>query len=87
MGLQPIPSNRMTRNAIAREQVRAGVVECPLCERQVAAPSDHLLVYGAVESLTAENADAIECPACTGVTFIDDTTSTADAPDTSNAPG
>ena len=71
----------MTRDAIIREQVRAGVVECPLCERQIAAPTDHLLAYGAVESLTAENADALECPACTGVTFIVDPPDPTDAPD------
>jgi hypothetical protein len=76
----------MTRNAIAREQVRAGVVECPLCERQIAAPTDHLLVYGAVDSLTAENADALECPACTGVTFVEDGADVAEEPNATDAP-
>jgi ribosomal protein S27E len=59
-------------NVIPREQVRAGVVECPLCGRQVAAPTDHLLVYSSVERVAADTADAIECPACGGVTFIVD---------------
>lgn len=62
----------MTRNVVHRERLRAGVVECPLCGRQLAAPTDHLLVYGVVEEVTAENADAIECPACDGVTFVVD---------------
>lgn len=60
----------MTRNEIPREDLRAGVVECPLCERQVPHPTDHAFVYGAVDAVTAENADAVECPACTGVTFV-----------------
>lgn len=60
----------MTRNEIRRENLRAGVVECPLCGRQIAEPTDHLFVYGAADAVTAENADALECPACTGVTFV-----------------
>lgn len=59
-------------NLVPRERLRAGVVECPLCGRQLATPSDHLVVYGAVDRVTVENADAIECPVCDGVTFIDD---------------
>lgn len=62
----------MSRNAVLREQLRAGAVECPLCGRQLAGPGDHLLVYGAVDEVTVENADAIECPACGGVTFVVD---------------
>lgn len=62
----------MSPNLVFREQLRTGVVECPLCDRQVAGPIDHLLVYGAVDEVTVENADAIECPACGGVTFIVD---------------
>ncbi|WP_254537543.1 hypothetical protein [Halomarina litorea] len=60
----------MTRNEIRRDDLRAGVVECPLCERQVPDPTDHAFVYGTVDAVTAENADAVECPACTGVTFV-----------------
>jgi ribosomal protein S27E len=62
----------MSRNVVRRERVRAGVVECPLCGRQIATPTEHLLVHSSVTSVTAGNADAIECPACTGVTFIVD---------------
>lgn len=61
----------MSRNAVYRERLRAGVVECPLCGRQIAAPTDHLIVYGASRA-TVENADAIECPVCSGVTFVVD---------------
>ncbi|MEF8855945.1 MAG: hypothetical protein V5A16_00835 [Haloplanus sp.] len=60
----------MSRNVIPRDRVRAGVVECPLCGRQIATPTDHLLVYSDVERASVETADAISCPACTGVTFI-----------------
>lgn len=60
----------MSRNAVSRERLHEGVVDCPLCGRQIAEPTDHLLVYGAREQVTVENADAIRCPACTGVTFI-----------------
>ena len=70
----------MSRNVVPREQVRAGVVECPLCRRQIATPTAHLLVYSSVDAVTVDNADAIECPACTGVTFLVDET---DATDTS----
>jgi len=62
----------MTRNVVRREDLREGVVECPLCGRQIAIPTDHLIVYGVVDRLTAENADAVECPACSGVTFVED---------------
>lgn len=62
----------MEPNIVSRERLRAGVVECPLCERQLPTPSDHLLVYGAADRATVENADAIECPVCDGVSFIDD---------------
>ncbi|PSQ02825.1 hypothetical protein BRC94_00835 [Halobacteriales archaeon QS_5_70_17] len=62
----------MARNLVDRDRLRAGVVECPLCGRQLAAPTDHLLTYGAVDRITVENADAIECPVCSGVTFIED---------------
>ena len=60
----------MTRNVIPRGDLRAGVVECPLCGRQLPAPTDHLLVYGRVEEVTVANADALTCPACSGVTFV-----------------
>jgi ribosomal protein S27E len=66
----------MSRNVVFREQVRAGVVECPLCSRQIATPEDHLLVYSSVERVDAENADAIECPSCAGVTFVVDASDT-----------
>jgi ribosomal protein S27E len=69
------PGIRMTRNVVRREDLRRGVVECPLCGRQIAAPTDHLIVYGAVDRVTAENADAVECPACGGATFVEDGTS------------
>jgi len=62
----------MSRNVISRERLREGVVECPLCGRQIATPTAHLLVYSAAERADIETADAIECPACTGVTFIVD---------------
>ncbi|NHN46132.1 hypothetical protein G9464_00775 [Halostella sp. JP-L12] len=61
----------MSRNAIRRARLRAGTVDCPLCGRQIAFPADHLVVYGA-EPPTVENADAVECPACEGVTFLVD---------------
>lgn len=67
----------MSPNVVPRERLRAGVVECPLCGRQLAGPTDHLLVYGVVEEVTVENADAIECPACGGVTFVADETEDA----------
>lgn len=59
-------------NVIPRERVRAGVVECPLCGRQIAAPAEHVLVYSSVERADVDTADAIECPACGGVTFVVD---------------
>ena len=62
----------MPPNVVRRERVRAGVVECPLCERQLARPSDRLIVYGPVDEPSVENADAIECPVCEGVSFIVD---------------
>lgn len=62
----------MTENFIHRERVREGVVECPLCGRQLAEPTAHLVAFGAVDELTAETADAIECPVCEGVTFIEE---------------
>jgi len=68
----------MSRNVVRREHLRAGAVECPLCGRQIAAPTDHLIVYGAVDRATAGNADAVECPTCGGVTFVEDGTGTPD---------
>jgi ribosomal protein S27E len=62
----------LSGNVVLREQVRAGVVECPLCGRQIARPTDHLLVHSSSTTVTVENADAIECPACAGVTFVVD---------------
>jgi predicted RNA-binding Zn-ribbon protein involved in translation (DUF1610 family) len=62
----------MSGNVIARERVREGVVECPLCGRQIARPTEQLIVYSRVESAGVDTADAIECPACGGVTFVVD---------------
>lgn len=52
--------------------MREGAVDCPLCGRQIAAPTEQLVAFGVVEQLTPETADAVECPACDGVTFVDD---------------
>jgi predicted RNA-binding Zn-ribbon protein involved in translation (DUF1610 family) len=68
----------MTRNVVHRDDLRRGVVDCPLCGRQIAAPTDRLIVYGPADRLTAENADAVECPACGGVTFVEDGTGDRD---------
>jgi hypothetical protein len=68
----------VTRNVVRREDLRRGVVECLLCGRQIAVPTDHLIVYGVVDRLTSENADAVECPVCSGVTFVEDGTSDFD---------
>lgn len=62
----------MSRNVISRADLRDGVVECPLCGRQFVNPVERLVVYGAVERTTVENADAVECPVCDGVAFIVD---------------
>lgn len=62
----------MAPNVVDRERIREGIVECPLCERQLARPTNHLLVYGPADEPSVENADAIECPVCDGVTFIVD---------------
>jgi C4-type Zn-finger protein len=59
----------MTPNVVYRDRLREGVVECPLCERQWAAPREHLIVHGP-ETPTIETADAIECPVCDGVLFL-----------------
>ncbi|GGN84773.1 hypothetical protein [Haloarcula pellucida] len=59
-------------NVIDRDALRAGRVECPLCGRQLVDPMAHAVVYGAVDAVTAENADAVECPVCDGVTFVVD---------------
>jgi len=50
-------------------RLRERRVDCPLCGRQIAAPTDHLIAYG-TERATVENADAVECPGCAGVTFV-----------------
>lgn len=68
----------MSGNVVPREQVRAGVVECPLCRRQIAAPTAHLLDYSSADTVTIDDADAIECPACTGVTFLVDASDTSE---------
>ena len=60
----------MTDNTVPREHVRAGVVECPLCGRQIAEPTDHLRVFGPACDPTAGTADAVECPVCDGVSFL-----------------
>ena len=57
----------MSGNVVPRERVREGVVECPLCGRQIATPVEHVLVYSTVERADVDTADAIRCPACTGV--------------------
>lgn len=62
----------MSKNVFYRDQVRAGAVECPLCKRQLAYPTDHLVAQGVVDELTVETADAIECPVCSGLVFIKD---------------
>lgn len=59
-----------TGHSIDRDRLRAGVVECPLCERQIPEPVTHAVVYGRVDEITAETAEAVECPVCGGVTFI-----------------
>lgn len=59
-------------NSIERDRLRAGVVECPLCKRQIPEPVTHALVYGPVDVVTADNAEAVECPVCGGVTFVVD---------------
>lgn len=57
-------------HSIDRDRLRAGVVECPLCERQIPEPMRHAVVYGAVDDITVETAEAVECPVCGGVTFV-----------------
>ncbi|MDS0220848.1 hypothetical protein NDI54_05705 [Haloarcula sp. S1AR25-5A] len=59
-------------NSIDRDRLRAGVVECPLCERQIPEPVTHAIVYGAVDAVTADNAEAVACPVCDGVSFVID---------------
>lgn len=60
----------MTNNAVSRDRLRAGVVDCPLCGRQIPEPTEHLVTFGVVESVTVETADAVECPVCGGVSFL-----------------
>ena len=60
------------RNVVSRDRLRHGRVECPLCARQLAAPTDQLVAFGHVEELTPETADAVECPVCGGVSFLVD---------------
>ena len=67
----PQPGDR-DANVIPRGDLRAGVVECPLCHRQLAAPLDHAIVQGPADAVTVATADAIECPVCDGVTFVVD---------------
>ncbi|MFW6435214.1 MAG: hypothetical protein ACOCY1_02435 [Halovenus sp.] len=62
----------MTPNVVCRRSLQEGVVDCPLCGRQFATPEDRLIVYGAVDRATVENADAIQCPVCDGVVFVVD---------------
>lgn len=62
----------MAPNVVTRSALRSGVVECPLCGRQFVAPTEHLIVYGPADRVTAANADAIECPVCDGVVFVVD---------------
>jgi len=69
---------KMAPNVVSRDQVREGIVECPLCERQLARPTTHLLVYGSSDEPSIEDADAIECPVCDGVTFIIDNSGRGD---------
>lgn len=59
------------RNVVFREDVREEAADCPLCGRQIAFPREHLVAFGATDELTPETADAVECPACEGVTFLD----------------
>jgi ribosomal protein S27E len=60
----------VTTNTIPRERLRAGVVDCPLCGRQIPEPTERLVAFGRVDSVTAATADAVECPACGGVSFL-----------------
>ena len=60
----------MTTNTIPRERLHAGVVDCPLCGRQIPEPTERLVAIGRVESVTAATADAVECPVCGGVSFL-----------------
>jgi len=58
-------------NVIERAALREGIVECPLCGRQLADPLANAIVQGPGE-VTVETADAVECPVCDGVTFVVD---------------
>lgn len=60
----------MTDNTIQRERLREGVVECPLCRRQIAEPTEHLHAFGGPDEPTASTADAVECPVCDGLSFL-----------------
>ncbi|MFB6117769.1 hypothetical protein [Halosegnis sp.] len=58
-------------NVVARAAVERGVVECPLCGRQLVDVAAALVTFGPSEA-TPSTADAVECPVCEGVCFIDD---------------
>jgi predicted RNA-binding Zn-ribbon protein involved in translation (DUF1610 family) len=60
------------KNIIVRDRLHTNAVECPICGRQVPRPTDHLIAFGATDPVTADTADAFECPVCSGVTFISD---------------
>ena len=58
-------------NTVARAAVERGVVECPLCGRQLVDVAAALVTFGPGEA-TPGGADAIACPVCGGVAFIVD---------------
>jgi len=58
-----------TSNVIGRAAVVRGHPECPLCGRQLALTSDHLVGFGP-DDPTPETADAVACPLCNGVSFV-----------------
>ncbi|USZ66918.1 hypothetical protein NGM10_09255 [Halorussus salilacus] len=60
----------MTPNTVSRDRLRANAADCPLCGRQIPEPTERLVAFGPVESVTADTADAVECTACGGVSFF-----------------
>jgi len=61
----------MADHTIPRDRLAADAVECPLCRRQIAAPTEHLRALDGRDAVTAETADAVECPTCGGVSFLE----------------
>lgn len=56
-------------NVVRREAVVRGHPECPLCGRQLAVTSEHLVAFSPEEP-TPKTADAVACPVCDGVSFV-----------------